>query len=73
MMGAPIYTQEHRDQVLALTAQGLTNAQIAAKTGIKLRSISRLRSPGWEPPRGASMPLVGRAPMSGASDLWGPS
>ena len=34
-MGAPIYTQEHRDQVLALTAQGLTNAQIAAKTGIK--------------------------------------
>jgi hypothetical protein len=64
MMGAPIYTQEHRDQVLALTAQGLTNAQIAAKTGIKLRSISRLRSPGWEPPRTAFDSLLGHSPLT---------
>ena len=53
------------EKVMALDAQGLTNAEIAAATGVSKRTVSRMRNGQWSPPAGASMPLLGRSPLTG--------
>ena len=52
------------ERVMALDAQGLANAEIAAATGISKRTISRMRAGQWCPPAGPSMPLLGRSPLT---------
>jgi hypothetical protein len=49
------------EKVMALNAKGLTNAEIAAATGVSSRTVSRMRNGQWEPPSPASMPLLGRS------------
>ena len=58
-------TEADDARVMALDAQGLANAAIAAQTGVSKRTISRMRNGQWEPPRGPSMPLVGRSALTG--------
>ena len=53
------------EKVMALDAQGLTNAEIAAKAGVSKRTVSRMLAGQWRPPAGPSMPLLGRSPLTG--------
>jgi hypothetical protein len=53
------------DKVMALDAQGLANAEIAAKTGVSKRTVTRMRAGQWKPSSGPSMPLLGRSPLTG--------
>ena len=53
------------EKVMALDAQGLANAEIAAQTGVSKRTISRMRNGQWSQPAGPSMPLLGRSPLTG--------
>ena len=53
------------EKVMALDAQGLANAEIAAKTSVSKRTIARMRNGQWSPPAGPSMPLLGRSPLTG--------
>jgi transcriptional regulator with XRE-family HTH domain len=53
------------EKVMALNAKGLTNTEIAAATGVSSRTVSRMRNGQWEPPSPASMPLLGRSPLTG--------
>ena len=64
-MSGPKCTGADYEKVMALDAQGLTNGQIAAATGVSSRTVSRMRNGQWEPPSPASMPLLGRSPLTG--------
>jgi hypothetical protein len=55
------------EKVMALNAKGLTNAEIEAATGVSSRTVSRMRewAVGAAQPSPASMPLLGRLPLTG--------
>jgi len=52
------------EKVMTLDARGLTNAEIEAATGVSKRTVTRMRRGQWSPPRGPSMPLLGRSPLT---------
>ena len=58
-------TGANYERVMALDAQGLTNAEIAAKAGVSKRTVSRMLAGQWRPPAGPSTPLLGRSPLTG--------
>jgi hypothetical protein len=58
-------TEDDCLKVMALTDQGTSLAEIVAATGVSRRTITRMRNGQWEPPRGPSMPLLGRSPLTG--------
>ena len=64
-MSGPACTQAGYLKVMALTDQGASLAEIVAATGVSKRTIARMRNGEWEPPRGPSMPLLGRSPLTG--------
>lgn len=57
-------TENDYERVMALDANGHTNAEIEAATGVSKRTISRMRNGLWSPPAGPSMPLLGLSPLT---------
>ena len=64
-MSGPKYTGADYEKVMALDAQSLTSREIVGGDRRVQPTVERMRNGQWEPPSAASMPLLGRSPLTG--------